>query len=212
MRTIRGLILFLILSQPALAQSGPFLFVFLNNNPHKTELPKAKVDSLMAGHLANITRLANEGKLLAAGPFHGGGGVFVLGTNSTDSARTWLSTDPGIRASRWIIELMPYEPLRGSICRVGESYEMTSYTFVRSTVTGDAGPTALQAWMGRLREVVPQDSIVTEGMFPQHKGTILVVRGEWEDSRFQELPEVKKGVVSLTKKKLWIAKGSFCER
>lgn len=52
----------------------------------------------MKGHMANINRLAKEGKLIVAGPFDGGG-VFILNTTSTDEARLWLNTDPGVQAT-----------------------------------------------------------------------------------------------------------------
>ncbi|MBX2961191.1 MAG: hypothetical protein KF687_01690 [Cyclobacteriaceae bacterium] len=54
------------------AQSSRYTFVFLNTRTDKAELPKEEVDKLMQGHMANITRLASEGKLIAAGPFDGG--------------------------------------------------------------------------------------------------------------------------------------------
>src|SRR3989339_527286 len=95
------------------ANAQPYLFVFLNTNPNKPVLPKEQVDSIMAGHMANIGRLAKEGKLLIAGPFYDGGGIFVLATASKDTAWEWLRTDPGVRANRWNIELLPYHPRRG---------------------------------------------------------------------------------------------------
>ena len=117
MKLLNFLFLLLLTLAPGLrGESGPFLFVFLNTNPNKPELPKEQVDSLMAGHLANIERLAKEGKILAAGPFYGGGGIFVMATASRDTAWEWLKTDPGVRANRWIIELLPYTPRIGSVC------------------------------------------------------------------------------------------------
>jgi uncharacterized protein YciI len=212
MKTFALMLLSAALGIQAVAQSGPFLFVVRNSNPNKPEMTQGQVDSIMAGHMANIGRLAEEGKLLAAGPFHGGGGIFVLATESKDTARMWLSTDPGVRAQRWTIELLPYQPILGSICKVGEKFEMTSYTFLRLTMQGSADRTALRSAMDRLRALVPPDSVVTEGMFPQDGGSILAVRGEWSDSVFQVIPEVRNGAATLVKKKLWIARGAFCER
>ena len=92
------------------AQAPSFIFVFLHARPDNPELPKAELDQLMQGHLANIERLASEGKLLVAGPFEGGGGIFIFNSTSTGEVTAWLSTDPGVQARRWRIELFPYIP------------------------------------------------------------------------------------------------------
>lgn len=85
----------LVICLSAFAQNKSYTFVFLNNKQDKEALSKEKSDSIMTGHMNNIDRLAKEGKLLAAGPFEGGGGIFVLNTKSIEEANQWLSTDPG---------------------------------------------------------------------------------------------------------------------
>src|SRR6478735_2054305 len=59
-------------NQCVFAQS--LVFVFLHHKTDKAELPKEQVDKIMEGHMANIQKMAKEGKLLVAGPFEGGGG------------------------------------------------------------------------------------------------------------------------------------------
>ena len=112
-------------------QSKTYSFVFLHKKSSAEQLPKEQLDKIMEGHLANIERLAKEGKLLVAGPFDGGGGIFILNTTSTDEARQWLSTDPGIQANRWDIEILPYTPRIGAVCVAKEPYEMVTYSFIR---------------------------------------------------------------------------------
>ncbi len=102
-----------------------FVWVFLNKKENKEELPAEEIKKIMDGHLANIKRLAKEGKLLAAGPFEEGGGIFVFDSHSKVEVNEWLATDPGIQAKRWDIELFLYTPRTGSVCSVGEKYEMT---------------------------------------------------------------------------------------
>lgn len=62
---------------------------------------KALRDSLFAGHLQNISRLADEGKLIVAGPLSANEnnyrGIFILDTDSIELANEWLQTDPVIR-------------------------------------------------------------------------------------------------------------------
>ncbi|HEX9615124.1 MAG TPA: YciI family protein [Bacteroidota bacterium] len=196
----------------ASAGGGPFLFVFLNTNPDKPELPKEQVDSIMKGHLANIERLAKEGKLIAAGPFFDGGGIFVLATESRDTAWEWLRTDPGVRANRWIIELMPYRPRVGSVCSVGENYEMVGYGFVRYKAMAKTTGLAGDGHLDYLRSFVPVDSVVAEGVFGEGEGSILVIRGEPDKGRLNMEPAVVNGEVEVSVKKLWIARGAFCEK
>ena len=209
------LVLFITLLTSSLkAGTGPFLFVFLNVNPNKPELPKEQVDSLMSGHFKNIERLAKEGKLLAAGPFYGGGGLFVLSTASKDTAWEWLKTDPGVRANRWIIELLPYTPRIGSVCSAGEDYEMVGYGFVRYTTAGKTSD-GLDAVMSRhlefIKSVVPKDSLIAEGVFADGEGAILVMRSEPDERILKEEPAVVSGELGIATKKLWIARGAFCE-
>src|SRR5689334_6907942 len=93
-----------------------FTFVFLNKKPDAEKITADESKKIMEGHMANINKLASEGKLISAGPFEGGGGIFILNTTSIDEAKQWLSTDPGVQAKRWDIELLPYTPRIGSAC------------------------------------------------------------------------------------------------
>ena len=106
------------------AQSKIYIFVFLHKKTNAAKISKDSVDRLMKGHLANIERIAKEGKLLAAGPFEEGGGLFILNTASKDEAGEWLKTDPGIQANRWDLEMLQYSPQIGSVCSAKDPMEM----------------------------------------------------------------------------------------
>ena len=75
-------------------QSSSYSFVFLNKKADAVQLPKEEGDKLMAGHMANIERLAKEGKLIAAGPFEGGGGIFIFNTLLIDVLERWKLNPP----------------------------------------------------------------------------------------------------------------------
>ena len=66
----------------------------------------------MRGHLDNISRLADEGKLIVAGPFGKNDltyrGLFILTTPSTEEALSLLKTDPAIAAGVFDIEVLPW--------------------------------------------------------------------------------------------------------
>ena len=78
----------------------PFVFVFLHKKVSPVELPKDQLDKLMDGHMANIKRLASENKLVAAGPFEGGGGIFIFRSSSKKQVQEWLETDPAVQYPR----------------------------------------------------------------------------------------------------------------
>jgi uncharacterized protein YciI len=63
---------------------------------------KKTTDSLFAGHLQNIGRLANEGRLVVAGPLQknekGYRGIFILNVKTIEEAKLLLETDPAIKA------------------------------------------------------------------------------------------------------------------
>ena len=195
------------------SQSKKYSFVFLHKKPTAEKLPKDQLDKIMEGHLANIERLAKEGKLLAAGPFDGGGGVFILNTTSTDEAKNWLSTDPGVQANRWNVEILPYTPRIGAVCVAKEPYEMVTYEFIRFVEKGDTTKNAtalLNQHHHYMQSQQKNENIVTEGVF-DGAGNILILKGETDDDFFTQDPAIQQGIISFDRKKLWIAKGSFCE-
>lgn len=79
----------------------------------RTQLSKEESQTIFAGHFANMTRLAKEGKLLLAGPFgkekHDEAlrGLFVLATDDANQARAWAETDPGFQAQVFTLEYHP---------------------------------------------------------------------------------------------------------
>lgn len=203
---------------PALVfgQEKTYTIVFLNKKTDAETLPKEQVDKIMEGHMANINRLAKEKKLLAAGPFDGGGGIFILNTTSREEAQTWLQGDPGIQAKRWNVELLPYIPRTGGICPVGEKYEMTQYTLIRydvlvSKFTAQDFPQILKQHDDYLKTLAGTGNVVTEAIFGQRDGGILVVKGSLEREVIEADPAVQQELLSVQVRNLWIAKGSFCE-
>jgi len=214
---MRFAILFSFIVNTAVCYSQPYTFVFLNSKKDKQELPQEEVKKIMEGHLTNIQRLAKEKKLLVAGPFDGGGGIFIFNSTSVDSVATWLSADPGVQAKRWNIEILPYQPRIGGVCAVGESYEMITYTFVRfiaQVTKSTAGnyPEILRRHELYIKEkFLKNDSVITEGIFG-NDGGMLVLRGEVSKEIFEADPGVQEALLQVDIKKLWIAKGSFCEK
>jgi uncharacterized protein YciI len=217
---MRSLLLLLVLLGPlvlAAQQQKTYTIVFLNKRPDPEKLSEEASRKIMDGHMANMQRLAKEGKLLAAGPFDGGGGIFIFNTTSQEEAETWLSTDPGVRANRWTIEILPYTPRTGSVCPVSEPYEMVSYTFVRFTAivqkyNAANYPMIIRQHEVYLKKVIASSDIVTEAIFGPNDGGILIVRNELPPDAFSSDPGVQQGLLDVQIKKLYIARSSFCEK
>jgi len=97
-----------------------FILVLLVRPANAPDLPKADLDKLQEGHMANMRRLADEGKLFKAGPtedFSGRNvrGIFIFKTDSVDQAREWVATDPSVKAGRLAPEFMKWFVQKGSL-------------------------------------------------------------------------------------------------
>ena len=88
-----------------------YMFVILKTGTNKID-DKAKSDSLFTGHLKNIGRLADLGKLIIAGPFGKNDksyrGLFILNVKTIDEANDLLSSDPAIREKLLEPEIIPW--------------------------------------------------------------------------------------------------------
>lgn len=199
------------------AQTNKFTFVFLNHKTDKAELPKEEVDKIMEGHMANINKMAKEGKLIAAGPFEGGGGIFIFKSTSVEEVKGWISEDPGIKAKRWNVEVLPFTIRVGSACPVGEPYEMIMYQFIRYNpnltkfTIGDA-PLTFKKHDEYLKTIEKSGNMIAEGTFGDREGGILIMKGDLQKKVIEFDPAVQEGLLELDFKQLYIAKGSFCEK
>ena len=88
-----------------------YIFVILKTGPTVIE-PGAKRDSLFRGHMANINKLASEGKLVVAGPFDKNQlnyrGLFILNVRTIDEAKVLLEGDPTVKEKIFDTELIPW--------------------------------------------------------------------------------------------------------
>ncbi len=84
-----------------------YVLVMLKTGP--AHLDSAKTDSLFNGHMKNISRLVNSGKLVVAGPLQTNEkqyrGIFILNAKTIEEAKALLQTDPAIHAGLLDAEL-----------------------------------------------------------------------------------------------------------
>ncbi|WNI35721.1 YciI family protein [Chryseobacterium sp. SG20098] len=90
----------------------PYTIVMLTTGTTKIE-DKAKMGELMKGHMSNIGKLANEGKIVVAGPFleknkENYRGMFIFNTQSKEEAEQWVKTDPAVQAGVFSYEIFPW--------------------------------------------------------------------------------------------------------
>ena len=90
-----------------------YYFVELITNPDRPDLPAEQVDSIQTAHLKNINALYEEGKLMLAGPFEKGGGIFVLSVSTLSEAERIAENDPAVSAGRLLVEVRPWYTGKG---------------------------------------------------------------------------------------------------
>ncbi len=119
MKQILFALLFLTLQSQAFSQSvekqpapkiKQFWFVMLvkGNNRTQDSTTAAKIQD---GHMANIRRLAAEGKLKVAGPFGDDGnwrGIFIFDCATQEETEQLLKSDPAIASGRLGYEIHPW--------------------------------------------------------------------------------------------------------
>lgn len=95
-----------------------YYFGLISRGPKWTPERTPETEKLQADHMANINRLAKEGKLVIAGPFENAGnyaGVFIFKVASLEEAKALSETDPAVKAGRLTVEVHPWMVLRGCL-------------------------------------------------------------------------------------------------
>lgn len=215
-KKVCAIILLMFCTLWGLAQEK-YMFVFLNDNPAKEDLSMAEMDSIQGAHLDNIKRMTLENKLLLAGSLEGDGVIFVLNTQSAKEAREWLNKDPAVNAGRYYIEILPWNIRYGKLCQIDEEVQFATYTFIRyntyiTKFNVQQAPLLLRQHDVYLKQIIQTGNVLLEGFFDNSDGGIMIMSGEVEDDVLLQDPSVKNGLVQPDPKKIWVVKGSFCEK
>ena len=210
---------------------GRYTFVFLNTNEERAELPQFEVDSLQAGHMANINRLVKDRKMIAAGPFYDGGGIFLFDTSLQETLAV-LDTDPAIAAGRFTLEVFPFNMDMGKICTLWDlpedSIEMTAYFIVRYTnlFESDGAYAAktnrftldhVRSTSQRAKRALKGVEILGDLNFDGNQGQVVIFKGtesemENYEAYFGAHKLVKQGIMDFYLRQIYFAKGVFCEQ
>lgn len=88
-----------------------YVFCLLKTGTNTTA-SKEETQKLFEGHMANINKLAKEGKLVVAGPFMKNDrnyrGIYIFNVETIEEAKTLVATDPAIQAKLLEAELTPW--------------------------------------------------------------------------------------------------------
>lgn len=77
-----------------------YVVAFLKRGPNKS-VDSIQKNELQKAHMQNINRLAEEGKLVLAGPFFGDGdlrGIYIFNVDNLEEAKALTNSDPSIKA------------------------------------------------------------------------------------------------------------------
>jgi len=199
---------------PPMPSMSGYHFGLLRKGPTWTAQRTPATDSIQAGHMANIGRMAEEGALLAAGPLLDNGdlrGIFIFRADSTARLREMVARDPAVRSGRLVLDLFSWyapsgigEPYRRMARQPGHRDSMVRLQLVllkagpKSSKEVTAESRALQAaHVGGIFRGLASGELATAGPFTDGGDLrgVLVYRGDstFAHRRALEDPAVKAG-------------------
>jgi uncharacterized protein YciI len=88
-----------------------YVLAILKTGTNKTD-NKEILNELFKGHMENINRLADEGKLIVAGPLKKNDknyrGIFILNVKTIEEANALLLTDPAVKEKLFEVEVFEW--------------------------------------------------------------------------------------------------------
>lgn len=95
-----------------------YYFVMLTKGARRGEITDtARINEIQRGHIANLERLAKEGKIIVAGPFGDDGnwrGIFIFDCETQEEVEKLVKTDPAIVSGRLDYEIHPWWTAKGT--------------------------------------------------------------------------------------------------
>ena len=101
-----------------------YVMALLKEGPNRDQ-DSTEAAQLQRAHLDNIKRMAEEGKLVMAGPFFYDWevkGIYIFAVETIEEAEELTKSDPAIRAGRLIMELHPWYGSAG-LMKIGELHK-----------------------------------------------------------------------------------------
>jgi uncharacterized protein YciI len=88
-----------------------YVLGLLSRGPKWTPEDTAETRRIQEGHMANIKKMAETGKLIVAGPIGGNEdlrGIFIFQGVNLEEARAMADRDPAIQSGRLVLKLYPW--------------------------------------------------------------------------------------------------------
>ena len=89
-----------------------YVLCILKTGPKDAEFKGKERQEIFAGHFANIGRLADEGKLVVAGPFGKNDkayrGLYIFNVPTVEEAEKLVVLDPAVKAGVFVYDLTPW--------------------------------------------------------------------------------------------------------
>ena len=89
-----------------------YVLCILKTGPKDGEVKGDERKTIFAGHFANIERLADDGKLVVAGPFGKNDksyrGLYIFNVATTEEAEKLVILDPAVQAGVFVYDLTPW--------------------------------------------------------------------------------------------------------
>jgi uncharacterized protein len=97
-----------------------YVMCFLNRGPKANDYDSIQLAEIQNKHIAHIKTLANDGKILIAGPFSGDTdkrGVLIFDVETVEEAEKLASMDPAVIAGRLSAECLVWWAAKGSVLK-----------------------------------------------------------------------------------------------
>ncbi len=208
----------------------PYLFALLSRGTTWTAEKTPETTRIQEGHMANIRRMAETGKLVAAGPIGDDGnlrGIFVFRGATLDEAKQLSGEDPAIKSGRLKIEIYEWWGSKGIGVKYAEEAKKSSpdkipmvKIFLGLFHSGDnrAPATAAEtqqlqlSHLWHLRKQMDEGRVVAAGPFGGNRdiGGLMVLQTETlEEAKAiaEQDPAVKAGRLKVELHPWWVAKG-----
>ncbi len=214
-------------SKPPKFELEQYQFGLLKRGPKWTPERTPETEEIQKGHMANINKMAELGKLMVAGPMGDNGelrGIFIFKA-SKEEATALANQDPAIKAGRLVLELHPWMGPKGLGVKLGEEFrkdpkvKMTMTQFYLALLT--KGPKAdefkgaelekLQlAHLWNIRRMIDAKTYLAAGPFTDNgplAGLFVIAAKSMEEAKiFAEAdPSVKAGRLLVELRPWWVA-------
>lgn len=97
-------------------QMKQYWLVLLKNGPTRNH-SKADGEKIQAAHMANITRLHQQGKIIMAGPMGNNDqeirGIFIMDGKDSSEIASHVATDSAVITGRLRVEILPWWTAKG---------------------------------------------------------------------------------------------------